>query len=53
MESLSNVDEPLDLIRLSLMERIFVKCKQGRELKGKLRVFFYYFWKKKRHMIAI
>ena len=40
MVSISNVDEPLDLIRLSLQERIFIKCRQGRELKGKLRVFF-------------
>jgi len=30
------VEEPLDLIRLSLNERISVKCRGGRELKGQL-----------------
>ncbi|KAF8820779.1 LSM3, U6 small nuclear Rna associated isoform 2 family protein [Cardiosporidium cionae] len=29
---------PLDLIRLSLDERIFVKCKGDRELNGKLHI---------------
>jgi hypothetical protein len=28
------VEEPLDLIRLSLDERIYVKCRGGRELRG-------------------
>jgi len=32
------VEEPLDLIRLSLDERIHVKCRGGRELRGKLHV---------------
>ena len=32
------VEEPLDLIRLSLDERIYVKCNHGRELRGKLHV---------------
>ena len=32
----STVEKPLDLIRLSLDERIFVKCKGDRELRGKL-----------------
>ena len=32
------VERPLDLIRLSLDERIFVKCKGDRELRGKLHV---------------
>jgi len=30
------VEEPLDLIRLSLDERIMVKCRGGRELRGVL-----------------
>ena len=34
----SSVEEPLDLIRLSLDERIYVKCRGGRELRGKLHV---------------
>ncbi|KAF2068937.1 hypothetical protein CYY_009741 [Polysphondylium violaceum] len=33
------VEEPLDLIRLSLDERIFVKMRQDRELKGKLHAY--------------
>ena len=32
------VEEPLDLIRLSLDERIYVKCRGGRELRGRLHV---------------
>jgi len=33
------VEEPLDLIRLSLDERIFVKCRGGIELRGKLHAY--------------
>jgi len=36
--TVSNVEEPLDLIRLSLDERVFVKMRNERELKGKLNV---------------
>jgi hypothetical protein len=32
------VKEPLDIIRLSLDERIYVKCRGERELRGKLHV---------------
>ncbi len=32
------VDEPLDLLRLSVDEIIFVKCRAGRELQGRLHV---------------
>lgn len=32
------VEEPLDLIRLSIDERIYVKCRGGREISGKLHV---------------
>jgi U6 snRNA-associated Sm-like protein LSm3 len=32
------VEEPIDLVRLSLDERIYVKCRAGRELRGKLHV---------------
>ena len=34
----TTVEKPLDLIRLSLDERIFVKCKGDRELRGRLHV---------------
>ncbi|KAJ1429840.1 U6 snRNA-associated Sm-like protein LSm3 [Ochromonadaceae sp. CCMP2298] len=34
-----SIDTPLDLIRLSIDERIFVKCKGDRELRGKLHAF--------------
>ena len=30
------IEEPFDLIRMSLDERVYVKMKNGRELKGKL-----------------
>ncbi|KAI1303117.1 U6 snRNA-associated Sm-like protein LSm3 [Halotydeus destructor] len=33
------VEEPLDLIRLSLDERIYVKLRNGRELKGRLHAY--------------
>ncbi|KAH3758580.1 snrnp sm protein [Pelomyxa schiedti] len=33
------VEEPLDLIKLSLDERIFVKLRGGRELRGKLHAY--------------
>ena len=33
------VEQPLDLIRLSLDERIYVKLKNGRELKGRLHAY--------------
>ena len=34
----ATVKEPLDLIRLSLDERIYVKLRGDRELRGKLHV---------------
>ena len=34
----SVVQEPLDLIKLSLDERIYVKMRNDRELKGRLHV---------------
>ena len=34
----NTVKEPLDLIRLSLDERIYVKLQGDRELRGKLHV---------------
>lgn len=39
---MSTVEVPLDLIRLSIDERIFVKCRGNRELRGKLHVFNYF-----------
>ena len=35
---MTSIESPLDLIRLSIDERIFVKCKGDRELRGKLHV---------------
>jgi len=35
----TTVDEPLDLVRLSLDERILVKCRGERELRGRLHAF--------------
>ncbi|KAJ8599037.1 hypothetical protein CTAYLR_007685 [Chrysophaeum taylorii] len=35
----SECREPLDLIRLSIDERVLVKCKGDRELRGKLHAF--------------
>ena len=35
---MTTIDQPLDLIRLSIDERVFVKCRGDRELRGKLHV---------------
>lgn len=35
----SSVEEPLDLIRLSLDERVYIKCRGERELRGKLHAY--------------
>ena len=34
-----SIERPIDLVRLSLDEHVFVKCKGDRELKGKLHAF--------------
>ena len=34
----NNVEEPLDLVRLSIDERIYVKLRNDRELRGRLHV---------------
>ena len=34
------MEEPLDLIRLSIDERVYVKCRGERELRGRLHVGF-------------
>lgn len=34
----NTVEEPLDLIRLSLDERIYIKMRNDRELRGRLHV---------------
>lgn len=39
----ATVKEPLDLIRLSLDEKIYVKLRGERELRGRLHVRFYHF----------
>ena len=38
VSSSQTVEEPLDLIRLSIDERVHVKCRGGRELRGRLHV---------------
>ena len=35
------MEEPLDLIRLSIDERVYVKCRGERELRGKLHVRYF------------
>lgn len=35
---MTSVEEPLDLVRLSIDERVYVKCRGERELRGKLHV---------------
>ncbi|KAJ2083698.1 U4/U6-U5 snRNP complex subunit lsm3, partial [Coemansia sp. S100] len=37
--SFSMVEEPLDLVRLSLDERIYVKLRGDRELRGRLHAY--------------
>ncbi|KAJ2855094.1 U4/U6-U5 snRNP complex subunit lsm3 [Coemansia erecta] len=37
--SLSMVEEPLDLVKLSLDERIYVKLRGDRELRGRLHAY--------------
>ena len=39
MSSANTINEPIDLIRLSLDERVFIKCRGNRELRGKLHAF--------------
>ena len=34
-----SVEQPLDLVRLSLDERIYVKMRNGREVKGRLHAY--------------
>lgn len=33
------MEEPLDLMRLSIDERVYVKCRNDRELRGKLHAY--------------
>lgn len=33
------MEEPLDLIKLSLDERVYVKCRNDRELRGRLHAY--------------
>ncbi len=37
-QALTTIEEPLDLVRLSLDERIYVKMRNDRELTGRLQV---------------
>nr|CCA17616.1 U6 snRNAassociated Smlike protein LSm3 putative [Albugo laibachii Nc14] len=36
---MSSIDEPLDLVKLSIGERIYVKCRGDRELRGLLHAY--------------
>ena len=38
----TTVEEPLDLIKLSLDEYIYVKCRGDREIRGKLHVILFF-----------
>ena len=38
-QTTNTVEEPLDLIRLSLDERIYVKMRNDRELRGRLHAY--------------
>ena len=33
------MEEPLDLIKLTIDERVYVKCRNDRELRGRLHAF--------------
>ena len=35
------IDEPLDLVRLSIGKSVLVKCRHDRELRGKLHVSYF------------
>ena len=37
------IEEPMDLVLLSLKEKVYVKCRHGRELRGKLVVIIFKF----------
>ena len=36
---MSAISSPLDLIRLSIDERVYIKCRGSRELRGKLHAY--------------
>ena len=38
MINISNVEEPLDLVKLSINEKVLVKCRGDREIEGTLIV---------------
>ena len=38
MTEVNAVEEPIDLVLMSLKEKVYVKCRHGRELKGRLVV---------------
>lgn len=33
-----NVEEPIDLIKLSLNDNVYIKCRYNRQLRGRLHV---------------
>jgi hypothetical protein len=37
----NEIEEPIDLVRLSLGKNVYIKCRNNRELKGKLHVKYY------------
>jgi U6 snRNA-associated Sm-like protein LSm3 len=41
---IGSVEEPLDLVRLSLDERIYVKLRGDRELRGVLHASIFHLW---------
>ena len=40
MLNTANVEEPLDLVKISMNEKVYVKCKGDREVTGTLIVSF-------------
>jgi U6 snRNA-associated Sm-like protein LSm3 len=39
VRDMTSIDEPLDLIKLSIGEKIYVKCRGDREIRGILQAF--------------
>lgn len=48
-----SVSEPLDLVRLSLDETVFVKLRGDRELKGRLHVSYPPIWQYSGYLLTL
>jgi small nuclear ribonucleoprotein (snRNP)-like protein len=49
----AGVEEPIDLILLSLKEKVYVKCRHNRELKGTLVVSLHLFQHLKHTIVTL